>query len=68
MDLFKKPGVAETIDWARCLIALDAVALSPQMIADTLGAVLKYQDDIARIEGSETARLLNEVRESLPAE
>ena len=68
VDLFKKPGVAETIDWARCLIALDAVALSPQMIADTLGAVLKYQDDIARIEGSETARLLNEVRESLPAE
>ncbi|WP_375690345.1 AAA family ATPase [Pseudooceanicola sp. LIPI14-2-Ac024] len=64
-DLFKKPGVAETIDWAKCLIALDAVALSPELIADTLGAVLKYQDDIARIEGSEAARLLDEVRASL---
>ena len=50
-DLFKKPGVAETIDWARCLVALDAVALSPEVIADTLGALLKYQDDIARIQG-----------------
>ena len=45
-DLFKKPGVAEAIDWAKCLVALDAIALSPQVIADTLGAILKYQDDI----------------------
>ncbi|MGR3456198.1 AAA family ATPase [Pseudooceanicola sp.] len=64
-DLFKKPGMAETIDWAKCLLALDAVALSPELIADTLGAVLKYQDDIARMEGSEAARLLSEVRASL---
>ena len=53
-DLFKSPGVAESIDWARCLVALDAVALSPELITDTLGALLKYQDDIARIAGAET--------------
>ena len=61
-DLFKKPGVAETIDWARCLLALDVISLSPQTIAETLGAVLKYQDDIARLEGGETKRLLDEAR------
>ena len=66
-DLFKKPGVAETIDWARCLVALDAVALSPEVIADTLGALLKYQDDIARIQGSEATRLLDEARAVLGA-
>ncbi len=66
-DLFKKPGVAETIDWAKCLVALDAIALSPQVIADTLGAILKYQDDISRMRGSEVARLLNEARASLEA-
>jgi MoxR-like ATPase len=60
-DLFKKPGVAETIDWARCLLALDVVALSPEMISCTLGALLKYQDDIARLQVSETKRLLDEV-------
>ena len=64
-DLFKKPGVAETIDWARCLLALDVISLSPQTIAETLGAVLKYQDDIARLEGGETKRLLDEARASL---
>jgi MoxR-like ATPase len=64
-DLFKKPGVAETIDWAKCLVALDAVALSPQVIADTLGALLKYQDDTARMQGSEVKRLLDEARTSL---
>ncbi|MCC7321849.1 MAG: MoxR family ATPase, partial [Rubellimicrobium sp.] len=64
-DLFKKPGVAETIDWAKCLIALDVMALSPEVIADTLGAILKYQDDIQRIEGATTRRLLDEVRASL---
>jgi MoxR-like ATPase len=64
-DLFKKPGVAETIDWAKCLVALDAVALSPQVIADTLGALLKYQDDIARMQGSEVKRLLDEARAAL---
>jgi MoxR-like ATPase len=61
-DLFKNPGVAETVDWARCLIALDAVSLSPEMVSDTLGAVLKYQDDIAKIAGSETARILDQAR------
>ena len=64
-DLFKKPGVAETIDWARCLLALDTLTLSPEVIADTLGAILKYQDDIQRLQGSEAKRLLDEVRVSL---
>ena len=64
-DLFKKPGVAETIDWAKCLLALDVVDLSPEVIADTLGAILKYQDDIARIEGSEAQRILKDARAEL---
>lgn len=64
-DLFKKPGVAETIDWAKCLLALDVLTLSPEVIADTLGAVLKYQDDIAKLHGSEAKRLLDEARASL---
>jgi MoxR-like ATPase len=64
-DLFKKPGVAETIDWAKCLLALDVISLSPEVIADTLGAILKYQDDIQKIEGSEAKRLLEEVRADL---
>lgn len=63
-DLFKKPGVAETIDWAKCLLALDAVEISPQIIADTLGAVLKYQDDITKISGSEAARILSAAKAS----
>jgi len=64
-DLFKKPGVAETIDWAKCLLALDVISLSPEVIADTLGAILKYQDDIARIQGSEAKKILDEARRSL---
>ncbi len=64
-DLFKNPGVAESIDWARSLVALDAVALSPELVTDTLGAVLKYQDDIARIAGSEAAELLERARADL---
>ncbi|MEM7190899.1 MAG: MoxR family ATPase [Pseudomonadota bacterium] len=64
-DLFKRPGVAETIDWARSLVQLDALELSPEVITDTLGALLKYQDDIARFEGSEAKALLDEVRTSL---
>jgi hypothetical protein len=59
-DLFKRPGVAETLDWARCLIALDVVALTPEVIADTVGAILKYRDDIERIRGGEVARILDE--------
>ena len=64
-DLFKKPGVAETIDWAKCLLALDVIQLSPEVIADTLGAVLKYQDDIQRLTGLEAGRILDEVRRGL---
>jgi len=64
-DLFKRPGVAETVDWAKCLLALDVIALSPQVIADTLGAILKYQDDIQRLQGSEAKRILDEVRAGL---
>jgi MoxR-like ATPase len=64
-DLYKKPGVAETIDWAKCLLALDVIALSPEVISDTLGAILKYQDDIQRIQGSEARRLLDEARAAL---
>ncbi|MGR3779663.1 MAG: AAA family ATPase, partial [Albimonas sp.] len=65
-DLFKKPGVAEAIDWAKCLVALDAVALSPQVISDTLGAILKYQDDIAKMQGSEARRILESARNAMP--
>lgn len=64
-DLFKKPGVAETIDWAKCLLALDVISLTPEVIADTLGAILKYQDDIQKIQGSEARRLLDDVRKEL---
>jgi len=64
-DLFKKPGVAETIDWAKCLLALDVLTLSPEVIADTLGAVLKYQDDIAKLHGSEAKRILDQAKSSL---
>jgi MoxR-like ATPase len=64
-DLFKKPGVAETIDWANCLLALDVIDLSPEVIADTLGAILKYQDDIQRLQGSEAKRILDQVQASL---
>lgn len=61
-DLFKKPGVAETLDWAKCLVSLDVLELNPQAITDTLGALLKYQDDIARFQGSDAKTLLDEVR------
>ncbi|MBS8228053.1 AAA family ATPase [Vannielia litorea] len=64
-DLFKKPGVAETIDWAKCLLALDVITISPDVIADTIGAILKYQDDIARLQGAEASRILDEVRAEL---
>jgi MoxR-like ATPase len=66
-DLFKRPGVAETIDWAKCLLALDVITLSPEVIADTLGAILKYQEDIQKIQGSEAKKLLEEVRKGLTA-
>lgn len=66
MDLFKQPGVAETLDWARALIALDRVSLDAPAVNDTLGVLLKYQDDIARVRGSEAAKLLEEIRAGLP--
>ena len=64
-DIFKKPGVAETIDWAKCLLALDVIDLSPEVISDTLGAILKYQDDIQKLQGSEAKRLLDEAKATL---
>jgi MoxR-like ATPase len=65
IELYKLPGIAETIDWTRALMELDALVLDPQVIQDTLGVLLKYQDDIARMQGSEAARLLQEVRTQL---
>lgn len=67
MDLFKAPGVAETIDWANALTELDAVALDPNHVADTLGVLLKYQDDIQRLQGAESRKILDEVRRDLAA-
>jgi MoxR-like ATPase len=67
MDLFKLPGVAETIDWNQALTQLDAIALTPALINDTIGALLKYQDDIARIRGSEAARILDEIKMQMSA-
>jgi MoxR-like ATPase len=64
-NLFKSPGVAETIDWAQALVELNCVALDPQMVDSTLGVLLKYQDDISRIQGSEAARILTEVQASM---
>ncbi|MCP4071897.1 MAG: MoxR family ATPase [Hyphomicrobiales bacterium] len=64
-DLFKKPGVAETLDWATALIELDKLALDPQAISDTIGVILKYQDDIAKIASGEGAELLREVKTEL---
>ena len=65
MDLFKAPGVAETIDWAQALTQLDVLALSPDVVDDTLGSLLKYRDDIARIRGSEAANLIEQIRTGL---
>ncbi|HTC18488.1 MAG TPA: MoxR family ATPase, partial [Stellaceae bacterium] len=64
-DLFKLPGIAETIDWAHALSQLDVLALTPEAINDTLGVLLKYQDDIAKIQGSEAERLLSQVKAEL---
>ena len=67
LELFKVPGVAETIDWAGALTELDKVALDPETVSDTIGVLLKYQDDIARIEQGEGRRILNEVKAELSA-
>jgi MoxR-like ATPase len=62
-DLFKVPGVAETLDWASALVELDAVALDPTLVSDTLGVLLKYQDDIQKMQGSRIKALLDEVKQ-----
>ncbi|MFN3861297.1 MAG: AAA family ATPase [Roseateles sp.] len=62
LDLYKLPGLAETLDWSRALVELNAVSLDPALVQSTLGVLLKYQDDIARVQGSEAARLLAELR------
>ena len=66
-DLFKAPGVAETLDWAGALTELDVVALDPATVSDTLGALLKYQDDIARLDSTKVKALLDEVKSELRA-
>jgi MoxR-like ATPase len=65
LDLYKLPGVAETIEWSRALLALDAVALEPEVVNNTLGVLLKYQDDIAKVQGSEAARLVERIRQDV---
>lgn len=66
-ELFKVPGVAETLDWASALVELDAVALDPALVGDTLGVLLKYQDDIARTDAPVIERLIEEARRALRA-
>ncbi len=67
MDLFKRPGVAETIDWAKALVELDRQSLDAGTVNDTLGVLLKYQDDIAAVRGNEAARILEELRAGVAA-
>jgi len=67
-ELFKAPGVAETLDWAQALVELDAVALDSTLVSDTLGVLLKYQDDIGRLQGSEIRKVLDEVRAEMAGE
>jgi len=66
-DLFKAPGVAETLDWASALVELDAVALDPTLVSDTLGVLLKYQDDIQKMQGSRAKEMLDRVQDALRA-
>jgi MoxR-like ATPase len=66
-ELFKVPGVAETLDWASALIELDAVALDPALVSDTLGVLLKYQDDIQRMQGTRAKEMLDRVKSELRA-
>lgn len=65
LDLFKLPGVAETIDWTHALVQLDHLSLDPAAIDNTLGVLLKYQDDIAKIQGNEATRILNQIKAEL---
>ena len=65
LDLYKSPGVAETLDWVSALHELDSVTLDPQTVNDTLGVLLKYQDDIVRMEGSEAKRILDQIKDEI---
>lgn len=65
VDLFKSPGVAETLDWVSALHELDSVTLDPQTVNDTLGVLLKYQDDIVKMEGSEAKRILDQIKDEI---
>ena len=67
LDLFKSPGVAETLDWASALTELDAVALDPAQVSDTFGVLLKYQDDINKIQGAKAQELIDQARADLRA-
>jgi MoxR-like ATPase len=67
MDLFKSPGVAETLDWAEALVALDRIALDPATVADTLGVLLKYRDDLERVAGEEATRLVADAKTAAAA-
>ncbi|MDX1487575.1 MAG: MoxR family ATPase [Acidiferrobacterales bacterium] len=67
MDLFKLPGVAETIDWTHALAQLNVLTLDPAIVNDSLGVLLKYQDDIVKVQGSEAARILEEIRSEIAA-
>jgi len=67
LDLYKAPGVAETIDWTRSLLVLDALTLDPHVVSDTLGALLKYQDDIARLQSGEVEALVRDVKARVAA-
>ena len=62
LDLFKVPGVAEALDWASALVEMDAVALDPRVVHDTLGVLLKYQDDIQKMQGSEIQKILDSLK------
>ncbi len=66
-DLFKLPGIAETIDWTTALTQLNAISLDPEIISNTLGALLKYQDDIAKVQGSEAAKILKKIEMDMAA-
>ncbi len=67
LELYKLPGIAETIEWARALMELDTVVLDPAVLNDTLGVLLKYQDDIARVQGAEAMKLLEEAKRQTQA-
>ena len=62
MDLYKLPGVAETLDWSAALLTLSETELKPELIDDTLGTLLKYQDDIAKVKGHEAAKIVEKIR------